>query len=86
MVERARPVGTASKIAAMPTQKFRVPGLVPADQERVTHSVMGMEGVLYAVASPGDGCVEVEFEDDCVTIEELARHIEALGYPASPAG
>jgi hypothetical protein len=75
-----------NQIDAMPTQKFRVPGLNPADQERVIHSVMIVEGVLYAIASPADGCLEVEFEDDCVTIEELARHIEGLGYPASPAG
>jgi hypothetical protein len=75
-----------TEISAMPTQKFLVPGLSSADHKRVTESVMGLDGVLYAIAGPGDGSLEVEFEDDCVTIEELARHIEGLGYPASPAG
>jgi hypothetical protein len=70
----------------MPTQRFVVPGLAPVDQERVTDSLMGLDGVLYAFASPSDGWMEIEFEDDCITIEELAGHIARLGYPASPAG
>jgi hypothetical protein len=70
----------------MPTQKFVVPGLAPAEQEKVTNSLMSLDGVLYAIASHPEGCIEIEFEDDCITIEELARHMARLGYPASPAG
>jgi hypothetical protein len=70
----------------MPTQKLYVSGIEPADEAHIASSLTRMEGVLFAVASHSDSCVEVEFEDDCVTIAELTEALNRLGFPASPAG
>lgn len=70
----------------MPTQKMRVTPMTAADEPVVTAAVREMEGVIYAVANHADACVEVEFEDDCVTIEEIAQRLERLGFSAAAAG
>jgi copper chaperone CopZ len=70
----------------MPTQKLWVPQMKPADEATITAALDEMDGVLYVVASHLQGCVEVEFEDDCVTIEEVVRRLSQLGFAAAPAG
>jgi copper chaperone CopZ len=70
----------------MPTQKFWVKGLRHEDEARVTEQVRGMEGVLFALANHRDQCAEVEFEDDCVTQEEIRAALAGLGHEVEIAG
>jgi copper chaperone CopZ len=70
----------------MPTQKLHVPRIRKRDEAEISTSLRRLDGVLFAVASHRDECVEVEFEDDCVTIEEVVRELARLGHAATPAG
>lgn len=70
----------------MPTQKFFVKGLRHDAESDLTERLRSIPGVLFAVASHRDACVEVEFEDDAVTTVELREAIAGMGYPAEPAG
>lgn len=70
----------------MPTQKIFVHDLPHAAEREVAERVRSLEGVIYAAANHEDQCVEVEFEDDAVTPEEICKAIRALGYRAEPAG
>lgn len=70
----------------MPTQKFWVKGLSHDDEERLSRRLRELRGVLFAVASHGDQCAEVEFEDDMVDAAEICAAIAELGYSAEPAG
>jgi hypothetical protein len=70
----------------MPTQKLRVERMRPGDEGPIAGALSAMEGVIFAVASHADLCVEVEFEDDCVTIDEVAETLSRLGFPATPVG
>ena len=70
----------------MAVQKFFVPGLTHEQEREVEQKLRALEGVLYAAANHQDACAEVEFEDDCVTIDELRGVLEKLGFDARIAG
>lgn len=70
----------------MPTQKFRVKGLRHEDEGRLVREARRLEGVIFAAATHGDQCAEVEFEDDRVTPEEIRAALAAIGYDVEIAG
>lgn len=70
----------------MAVQKFFVPGLTHEQERDVERKLRSLQGVLYAAANHHDACAEVEFEDDCVTMDELRGALEKLGFDARPAG
>lgn len=70
----------------MPTQKFYLPDLSHEQEARVTEALRGVDGILFVAANHEDRCAEVEFEDDCVSIEDIASRLEEAGFDAQPAG
>lgn len=70
----------------MPTQKYRIKGLRSEDETVIARGARELKGVLFAVASHGAQCAEVEFEDDLVTPEEIAEALRSLGYEVELAG
>lgn len=70
----------------MPTQKFFVRGLRHDDEARVVERARSLRGVFYAAANHQDQCLEVDFEDDLVTSDEICAAVRQAGYAAEPAG
>jgi copper chaperone CopZ len=70
----------------MPTQKLHVSAMSAADEQVITTALAKLDGVIFSVASHADRCVEVEFEDDCVTIQEVVGALAAHGFSATPVG
>ncbi|HEX6307381.1 MAG TPA: hypothetical protein VFZ69_04280 [Longimicrobiales bacterium] len=71
----------------MPTAKLLVRGLDSPTRERELERVLnGLSGVYGAVASCRDACVEVDFEDDEVTIDEIVAAASTAGFQATLAG
>lgn len=71
----------------MATAKLRVSGLEGAHGEAAVEKVLGqVRGVYGVVASCTEGCVEIDFEDDEVTIREIIAAASAAGYEATLAG
>ena len=81
-----RPTVTRAGGASMAIQKFFVPGLSHDAEAEIEKSLRAVEGVLFAAAKHLDECAEVEFEDDCVTPDELREVLKELGYEAKLAG
>ncbi|HEX6133610.1 MAG TPA: hypothetical protein VFZ24_06595 [Longimicrobiales bacterium] len=70
----------------MPTAKLIVRELrSTAAEQQLEHVLTGLAGVYGAVANCGDGCVEVDFEDDEVTIDEIVAAANAAGFQATLA-
>lgn len=70
----------------MPTQKFHVRGLRHEAEGDVVECVRSLDGVLFAAANHQDECLEVEFEDDLVTPEEICQALRRIGYTGETAG
>jgi copper chaperone CopZ len=70
----------------MPTQKIRVDGLKEEDEARAAERLRSLDGVFSAVASHRDGCIEVDFEDDRASFDEMRAALAELGYDAELAG
>lgn len=70
----------------MPTQKIRVEGLKHDDEARIAERVQQLEGVYYAVLNHEDESAEIDFEDDCVSWEEICTVIAGFGYRVQLAG
>jgi hypothetical protein len=70
----------------MAIQKFHVRGLTREAERRLEEALVAIDGVLFATASHAEGCAEVEFEDDCVTVDEMRRVMVELGLEARIAG
>jgi copper chaperone CopZ len=70
----------------MPTLKIRVDGLRAADEPRVAERLHALDGVFSAVASHQEACVEVDFEDDRASFEEMRRVLAELGFDGRLAG
>jgi copper chaperone CopZ len=71
----------------MPTAKMRLDGVHNADDEAaVEDAVRRLGGVYGAVASCRDSCMEVDFEDDEVSVDEIARAARDAGFDATLAG
>ena len=67
----------------MPTAKLRISGLESAaDESRLVESVRQVAGVYGAVASHGDRCLDVDFEDDVAAVPEIVAAAEAAGFRA----
>lgn len=71
----------------VPTVLLFVDGMDGPDAEaRVLEVLRSEPGVLGAVASHGDGCVEIEIDDDRITFQRLIELIETAGYRAELGG
>jgi len=71
---------------SVPTAKLKIEGLASAhDEKHLETSVRALTGVYGAVASCRDHCMEVDFEDDEVMLEEIVNAASAAGYAATPA-
>lgn len=71
----------------MPTARLKVRGLQSTgDEKQLESSVRGLTGVYGAVASYRDHCMEVDFEDDEVNVNEIVAAASAAGFEATLAG
>jgi hypothetical protein len=66
----------------MPTQKIHVKGLAPDDEALAAERLQALDGVFSAVASAGAGCIEVDFEDDRASFEQMRAVLADLGLDA----
>jgi hypothetical protein len=71
----------------MPTAKLFVRDLNDAaDSRRLQLALRSLPGVFGVVASCSARCVEVDFEDDQVGIDQLVEKARAEGFHATIAG
>ena len=71
----------------MPTLKLRVKGMESReDEDRVQRILLGEPGVYGAVADHEASCVEVDFEDDEESVQELVALLATNGFEAELAG
>jgi copper chaperone CopZ len=71
----------------MPTARFTVSGLADdGDARRLEAVLLSLEGVHGVVASPAERCMEIDFEDDRVTVAEMVAAAEHAGFGARLAG
>lgn len=71
----------------MPTIKITVQGLRDArDEARLRDALAAEAGVLYAVADHRDGCAEIEYEDDELSLDRVLEIVRAAGYQPRLAG
>ena len=67
----------------MPTLRLYVRNLTNrADEGRVEQAIRSLRGVYAAIASSEGHCVEIDFEDDDVSINELIDAIATAGFDA----
>jgi hypothetical protein len=66
---------------------LHVPSIVDApDGERITAALAREPGVYGAIANCGSKSVDVDFEDDEITVDRLLTIIEELGHSPLVAG
>jgi len=71
----------------MPSLKLRVPDLCErSDEAKLVRAVCGRPGVYGAVACASSHCIEVDFEDDEVTVQHLIEVLREVGFEAILAG
>jgi copper chaperone CopZ len=71
----------------MATMKLGAPGLSgEADAQRVDAVLHGLPGVYGAVVSSMEHCIEIDFEDDEVTTEQILEVLRHAGVEAHLAG
>lgn len=71
----------------MANVKLRVTGMTCGHcQAKVEKALKGVRGVYSAIVDLPDGQAEVDFDDDCVTTEQLVAAIGQAGYGAKVAG
>jgi len=71
----------------MPSMKLNVPALRDrADEAKLVRLVCGQPGVYGAVACSKAQCMEVDFEDDEVTPDQLIEMLQAAGFESRLAG
>lgn len=71
----------------MPTAKLKIHGLHSSgDEKQLENSVRGLAGVYGAVASCRDHCMEVDFEDDEVKVNDIVAAASAVGFEATLVG
>jgi hypothetical protein len=56
------------------------------DGERIMRALELEPGVYSAIANCGEKCVEVDFEDDEVTVVRLMSIVRSLGHEPQLAG
>jgi hypothetical protein len=64
----------------MPTIKFSVRELDLEGEERLERAMMGITGVYGAVADHEARCLEVDFEDDVASLDELEEAARRAGF------
>jgi copper chaperone len=71
----------------MANVKLRVSGMTCGHcQAKVEKALKGVSGVYSAIVDLPDGEAEVDFDDDCVTTDQLVAAIGRAGYGARLAG
>jgi hypothetical protein len=71
----------------VPTARLAVRGVhTPDDEKQLESTVLGLTGVYGAVASCRDHCMEVDFEDDEVNVNDILAAASAAGFEATLAG
>jgi len=71
----------------MANVKLRVTGMTCGHcQAKVEQALKAVNGVYSAVIDLPDGEAEVDFDDDCVTTDQLVAAIARVGYGAKIAG
>lgn len=71
----------------MPTARLKIDGLASAaDEKQLETRIRGLTGVYGAVASCRDHCMDVDFEDDEVKIDDIVETAGAAGFQARIAG
>jgi hypothetical protein len=71
----------------VPTGKLLVRGLRTESDERALECrLLELPGVHGCVASSSARCVEVDFEDDRVSLAEMVEAASGLGFTATPVG
>jgi copper chaperone CopZ len=70
----------------MPTLRLFVRNLTErADEPRLEQTIRSLKGVYAAVANAEGHCVEIDFEDDDVSIHQLIATIATAGFDAQVA-
>jgi hypothetical protein len=71
----------------VPTLKIRIAGLGGPDAEGpLAEALLAEDGVLGAVVSWDAGCLEVDFEDDRVSVTRILEIVQSRGYEAELGG
>ncbi len=70
----------------MATMLLKVEGLRPGDEGRLEAALRDMPGVFGVVVSPGEGCAEVDFEDDEVDYTRILERVKEAGFSARLSG
>jgi copper chaperone len=71
----------------MANVKLRVTGMTCGHcQAKVEQALKAVPGVYSAVIDLPDGEAEVDFDDDCLTTDQLVAAIARAGYGAKIAG
>ncbi len=74
----------APLFAAEQTVKFAVPGMYCASCPFIVESAMGsVDGVLSVTADSGTRTALVVFDDDVVTVDDIAAASASAGYEAT---
>lgn len=71
---------------SMPTVKLFVRDLDADGEERLVRAMLAVDGVFGAVASWEERCLEVDFEDDVVALDDLLGTAQHAGFTARIAG
>jgi copper chaperone CopZ len=70
----------------VPTLRLYVRNLTErADEQRLEQTIRGLKGVYAAIASSAGHCVEIDFEDDDVSIHQLVAALAEAGFDARVA-
>lgn len=71
----------------MPTARLKIGGLASAaDEKHLETRVRGLAGVYGAVASCRDHCIDIDFEDDEVKLDDIVDAAGAAGFEATLVG
>jgi len=73
-------------VTTMPTVRLHVRGLEAADEEPLERIMTDLPGVFGAVANHEDRTLEIDFEDDVVSLDELIQAAGSSGFTAYFAG
>lgn len=70
----------------MSTLKLEIPGLTHEQERTVEELLTRRPGVYCAVANHGEACVEVDFEDDEESLDQLVALLRDAGFEARLGG
>ncbi|HSH44368.1 MAG TPA: heavy-metal-associated domain-containing protein [Longimicrobiales bacterium] len=70
----------------MATLLLKIENLSSENTTRIEEMLRAMPGVFGAVVSAGEGCAEVDIEDDEVSVDRIVARLREAGYPARISG